>query len=345
MTNTVPKINFSTIEFLTAEKVRIDSIKNFVTEWNNESDHILVKTSGSTGKPKEIFLKKFHFIESAKITGNFFDFKKNQKIVLSLSIDTIGGKMQVIRALIFEMKLLITENSRNPIQNFNQNAYFISLSPIQLEEIIKQNPEKIELFTHVLIGGAKLSSHLENKLKDLKASFHESYGMTETLSHVALREISKSNYFIKLKNIELSENEGCLQINAPSIGVQNLLTNDYVEFMDENSFIIKGRKDFVINSGGYKFHPEILEEKLYSFIPFPYFIIGEKNDEYGEIISLYLECEYDEKKLNNLKNIFLNQLIKYEIPKKIYFVEEFERTESNKINRIETQKLILKAKY
>ena len=346
MTNTVPKINIHKLAFLTEKMEVIQEIENFIEEWNNSKEEIISKTSGSTGIPKEIKIKKQFMIESAKMTGNYFNFKENETIVLSLSAKTIGGKMQIIRSLIHKMNLIVTDNTRNPLKNFNQTARFISLVPLQLEEIIKENKEKLLFFDTILIGGAAINPSLEADIKEIKNNFFESYGMTETLSHVALRKISEVNSknFHASKGIEFFQQDTCLKINAQNIGVENLVTNDVIELISSSEFILKGRKDFVINSGGYKFHPELLEEKLALKTNFPFFILGEKNIEFGEIVTFYIEKTYSLEREKELAEIFKTTLEKYEIPKIIYFIEQFEKTESGKINRLKTQEIHLNSK-
>jgi O-succinylbenzoic acid--CoA ligase len=341
MTNTVPKIDVNNIEFVNVSQNRRNSIVEFVQEWNNNSETLLIKSSGSTGKPKEFNIQKKYFIASAELSGTYFNYQKDQSIVLSLSIDTIGGKMQVIRALIFEMKLFVLENERNPLLHFDQKATHISLVPLQVEEIIKHSPEKFSLFNNVLIGGAAINPSLEEEIKSISGNFFESYGMTETLSHIAIREIKKENYFTVLDGVTIIEHEGCLVISAPTLSIFDLKTNDLVEIISEKQFRILGRKDLVINSGGYKFHPELLERKLSPFLKDSFFFIGEKNNEYGEIITLYIEDDYTSQKVERINELLGTYFSKYEVPKKMYFVEEFIRSESNKILRFETQHIVL----
>ncbi|MDB2463010.1 O-succinylbenzoic acid--CoA ligase, partial [Algibacter sp.] len=38
---------------------------NFLLDWLDEKDHVIVKTSGSTGKPKKIEIKKQAMVNSA----------------------------------------------------------------------------------------------------------------------------------------------------------------------------------------------------------------------------------------------------------------------------------------
>jgi O-succinylbenzoic acid--CoA ligase len=340
MSKTIPKMNLSKIEFLCENIERRNSILAFVDEWNNDKDFIRIKTSGSTGKPKEYSILKKYFIESARLTGEYFNFKAGEKIILALSIDTIGGKMQVIRAMLFDMKLLVFDNSRNPIKNLMEEVSFISLAPIQVDEIILKNKDKFKLIKNSLIGGAAISYRLEEKIKEISSNFYESYGMTETLSHIALRNIKNENCFKCLNGIEIRTKDSCLQITAKHLGIDELNTNDVVEIFSPQTFIVKGRKDFVINSGGFKFHPEIIEKKIARFLSTDFFISGEDNEEFGQIIIFIIEDKYSIKKMEVISEIFSSYLDKYEIPKKVYFIEEFIRTGSNKINRRETQNLI-----
>ncbi|MES2589150.1 MAG: AMP-binding protein [Bacteroidota bacterium] len=345
MTNIVPKLNIFKIEFLTKDKLVIQQVNAFIDSWNDSNDFILTKTSGSTGLPKEIKLEKKFMLESAKLTGKYFEFKKNERIVLSLSAETIGGKMQILRAMIHEMEIFITDNSRNPLKDLELKADFISLVPLQVEVIITENKDKLLSIKNILIGGAKINSDLEEKIKNIKTNFFESYGMTETLSHVALRRISsdRNENFKALNGISFSQIDSCLVIHAPIIGVEKLLTNDVVELISSSEFSLKGRKDFVINSGGYKFHPEILENKIAKIMKESFFIIGEKNAEFGEIVTFYLQSNYSKEREIELNLIFKTTFEKYEIPKRIYFVNEFSQTESGKINRLKTQEIKLKS--
>ena len=287
-------------------------------------------------------------LASAKKTGEFFNFNSDQKLLLCLSIHTIGGKMQLIRALFWKMPLIVVEISRNPIKILNQNIFFCSLSPLQLEKIIDENPEKLKLIHTILLGGAPISSVLINKIIQLNLNVFEGFGMTETVSHIALREIQNSNQqkspFKTLNGITIKENEGRLVVTAAHLELFELLTNDEIEVISDTEFIYLGRTDFVINSGAYKFHPEILEQKLSNIIKSPYFIIGEKNIEFYEIVTLYIEDEYTETKKSFYNNIINDVFEKYEKPKKIIFISKFTYTNSGKINKIQTQKSYFESK-
>jgi O-succinylbenzoic acid--CoA ligase len=167
----------------------------------------------------------------------------------------------------------------------------------------------------------------------------ESYGMTETYSHVAVKNLSlKENYFTCLDGVTCEKQVENIVIFANHISTNGIKTNDCVNLIDSKHFELLGRSDFVINSAGYKFHPEVLEEKLEKVFPFPFFILGEKNLEFGEIVTFYAEITYSPEQEKTINEAFLANLNRYEIPKKTYFVDKFCSTTSGKVNKLETQK-------
>lgn len=349
MANSIPKININTIEFLTSNLEVIDAVRKFVEEWNDNKDEIIFFTSGSTGLPKSITHKKTVLLASAKATGNYFDFKAGEKLALCLSVSTIGGKMQVIRSLVWNMPLIVTDVSRNPLLQLNEKVRFCSLTPIQLDRICEESPEKLKFIDTILLGGASVSNNLIAKIEQLNLNVYEGFGMTETVSHIALRKVisttikhqtskhSKPEIFTCIDGVSIEKKNGKLIINAPHLGIKHLETNDEIEFISPREFRWLGRSDFVINSGAYKFHPEVLEQKISPYLTLPFFIIGEKNDEFQEIVTLFVEHIYSNELEANLKDLFAAHFLPYENPKKMYFVPKFKLTSSGKIDKNKTQ--------
>ncbi len=323
------------ITYINTSTITIDKVKAFIQEWNNQNDFIIAKSSGSTGTPKTIKLKKEYLTASALMTGSFFNFEQHQTILLSLSIDTIGGKMIVIRALTHKMHLIVIEPSKNPLTDIIFHLDFISLVPYQLNQILTDTPAKLDIVKTILLGGAPVSFSLKQKIKTLSSAFFESFGMTETMSHIALKDLKNEiSHFTTLSGISVSTNyEKQLIIHAKNLGLSALQTTDEVNIISPTSFEWIGRSDFAINSGGIKFHPEIIEKKLEPYIKFPFFIHKEFDLQLGEKIVFCIENKLDENLINKLNAIFIKALNKYEIPKKIYGISVFTYTNSNKINR------------
>jgi len=327
--------------FLTEDKQRIDSILNVIEEWKNKSQYVICSTSGSTGKPKRIKIDKKHIVNSAKATSDFFHFNQTTTLLHSLSTETIGGKMQVFRGLIYGLSIYVSDVCSNPIKNLAVNIDFATFAPLQLESILAKNSPKLNLIKTILLGGAHVSSKLKKSISSINTEVYEGYGMTETISHVAIRNLKTDTaVFHSMSHSTFGIREEKLIINAPLLGIHDLKTNDLVQLIDEKSFKWIGRADFVINSGGIKIHPEQLEQKLESKIKERFFIFKEPNESFGEIVVLVIEDSFSIEKQDDYKKTCLTLLDKKEVPKKIYFQKKFIQTNSGKINRIASFQLI-----
>jgi len=324
------------VEFTTHDPIRINDVRSFIDEWNSGLDFVESKTSGSTGKPKTLRLLKKHMIASAQMTGDFLNLKENDSALLCMSIDTIAGKMMIVRAIVLDLNLIVTDITSTPLKNTTRKIDFAAMVPMQVEGSLNE----LSLINKLIIGGGVISNHLWNAISVSECLAYQTFGMTETISHIAMRRVSNelTNYRV-LPGVEIAVEEGCLSINAPDLGVENLQTNDQVEIYEDGSFKWLGRKDFVINSGGVKIHPEVIEDKLESLIQQPFFVIGLPDDTFGEKLILCIEGDS-----SILKSELETCLNKFYIPKYVYFFDEFSRTASGKINRLKTIERIADAK-
>jgi len=316
------------IEFLTVDHQYISEVNSFINEWNNDLDFIEIKTSGSTGSPKTITIKKEHMIASARMTGNFLELKEGNTALLCLSPKTVAGKMMIVRSIVLELKLIVVDVNSKPLKNINNSIDFAAMVPLQVQNSLND----LSQIKKLIIGGGTISNQLWKSVSDLDLIAYQTFGMTETISHIAMREIaSKQTNYIPLEGVKTKLVDDCLNISAPALGVENLQTNDIVQLENDGSFLWLGRKDFVINSGGVKLHPELIENKLEAIIQYPFFTFGIADEALGQKLILCVEG-----KLNLEKKVFSGRLEKFEIPKEIYYFETFERTESEKINRLKT---------
>ncbi len=317
---------------------------NFILKWVDSSDSILVHTSGSTGDPKGIRISKNEMRNSAKMTGEFFQLEARQTALLCLSTNYIAGKMMVVRAIIHQMTLVAVEPTSTPLQQLTTAADFAAMVPLQIYKTL-QLPNGLEQLNHLkqlIIGGGALDSKLSTQLNKLDNKVYATYGMTETISHIALRVVNgsdASDWFTVLPGITIEGDErNCLVINAPKLATETLITNDIAEFSGSNQFRILGRIDNVINTGGIKINPETVEEKLAPFIQQPFLISSVADEKLENKVVLVIEGTSTE--IGHLEGLFKELLSVYETPKDILFVKEFVRTDSGKIKRNETQQLI-----
>jgi O-succinylbenzoic acid--CoA ligase len=321
----------------------------FIQAWLNGKEEFTVFTSGSTGNPKPIVISRQQMILSAQKTGDFLSLKTGNTTLICLSTEHIAGKMMLVRTLELGLKATVVDPCSNPYLNTQKAFDFTALVPLQTQAILAhQDTSKLFFKTkNIIIGGAPLNSTLEHMLINTSNNIHQTYGMTETVSHVALKNISKGEkYYQALPDVFFTlDSRNCLEINAPMAHPQVLTTNDIVELISSTSFIWKGRADFVINTGGIKVQTEELELQisvLFNSINLDtdFFVFSKRDDKLGEKICL---CSTNDQV--DLLTVLQKNLPKYRCPKSIYLLKELKYNTSGKIDRKASIEEIKKRKH
>lgn len=306
-------------------------IGEFLQKWFDENDTVSVITSGSTGIPKNITIRKEHMINSANATGVFFKLGPGTSALLCLPPKYIAGKMMLVRAMILGWDLHVVAPEKDALTQYDNNYDFAAMVPYQVHHSI----HALQKVKKLIIGGGDISKELNEKLQKVFTEAFATYGMTETVTHIAVKRINglaKSDAYTALPNVKLSQDErGCLVIDAPNISESKVITNDVVDLLSETSFNWLGRYDHVINSGGIKMNPEQIEEKLAAFIDLPFIISSEKDAQLGERVIIIVENK-DNIELPDYSEAYKN-LHAYERPKRIYSFSKFPYTETEKIKR------------
>ena len=329
----------------------------FIDEWNNDSAYVEVKTSGSTGEPKRMLVEKRRMLNSARITCDFLGLKPGDTALLCMSTDYIAGKMMVVRSIERDLKLIEVEPCGHPLDIkhltlnikhsqfsiFNFQFDFAAMVPMQVYNSLQVPEEKERLMAirHLIIGGGAIDEAMEAELRTFPHAVWSTYGMTETLSHIALRRISgpeASEWYMPFPTVKLSTtDEGCLVIDAPEVCAQTLTTNDIVELKSDGRFRIRGRKDNVICSGGIKIQIEEVEQTLKKYMRVPYIISKRKDEKFGEIVVLLTEGDTAEA-----QTICEQELPKYHQPKVYLHVNQIPLTETGKPARKKAEELARK---
>ncbi|GGX04229.1 AMP-binding protein [Aquimarina muelleri] len=323
---------------------------HFLLDWLSDKDHIVVKTSGSTGKPKKIKVFKQHMVNSAIASGKFFKLEEGTTALLCLPVNYIAGKMMLVRAMVLGWKIDLVPPKTNALDTVYKQYDFCAMVPLQLDNSIN----RLHLVKKLIVGGGPVSENLKKLVQGFKTKIYETYGMTETVSHIAARRINPkkkdkkdASFFKALPNITLSiDDRNCLIIKAPQLNKETIITNDVVELKTYKKFIWKGRYDNVINSGGVKLFPEEIEIKLQLLIGHRFFISSIPDDTLGDKVVLVIERNYDKTIHLTLKEEIqsLKTINKYEVPKEIYFLPQFIGTDSGKIQRTKTLEIALHSK-
>lgn len=335
------------------------TLEDFFSEWNNDSDRVLVHTSGSTGKPKPMMVEKKRMLNSARITCDFLGLKPGDSALLCMSLDYIAGKMVVVRSIERHLHLISVSPSGHPLKDINEEITFAAMVPMQVYNTL-QVPEERERLTHIrhlIIGGGAIDASLEKELQALPGNIAiwSTYGMTETLSHIALRRINgaeASEWYQPFDSVKISQTEeGCLVIDAPLVCAETLVTNDIVEIEsyiynkeEKLRFRIKGRKDNVICSGGIKIQIEEVEALLKPHLEKPFMIAKKKDEKFGEIAVLLTEDEDFKKVEATIRRLLSgksddsnksseSKSHKYWIPREFLHVDHLPLTETGKPKR------------
>lgn len=317
-----------------------NDLYHFLKDWFSDNPCVEVQTSGSTGKPKKIQVEKKRMMQSAILTCSFLGLKPKDTLLLCMDLKYIGAKMMVVRALVSGMDVYATHPSGNPLKEIDVRVDFGSMVPLQVFNSLQSDDERQKLMSikKLIIGGGAIDPVLGQEIKQLPHEIYSTYGMTETLSHIALRKLNgtdASDYYVPFDSIRLSQSEdGALIIDAPDISTDTLYTNDIVDINDKGHFRILGRKDNIINSGGIKIQIEELEAKLKPFINGNFAISSLPDPKFGEIVVLISEVETD---INKIKDV----LPSYHLPKKIIQIDRIPLTETGKIARQELKNRIL----
>ncbi|MFT4566838.1 MAG: O-succinylbenzoic acid--CoA ligase [Saprospiraceae bacterium] len=308
-----------------------------IREWESSDTDVIVRTSGSTGAPKLISLSKKSMRASALKTIDYFELEKGMNFHLSMPAAYIAGKMMVVRAIVGGMNLLCVPPSSTPFRDLTSTVDFAALTPFQVQSTINDTKSNFFLIKKLIIGGAPVLPYLRKQLEGLRTLCYMTYGMTETITHIAvqgLNGIDASDYFEVIKGVNISEEDDNLIIEADYLSNFKIVTNDKVEIVDSNRFKWIGRSDFVINSGGIKLHPETIEGKLSDFINDPYVILSQVHETLGQCaILLIAGSRYSDQVLERLNSNMKIALDRYEIPKKTYFVKELKTTSTGKVKR------------
>ena len=314
------------------------TLEDFLSEWNNDSDTVLVHTSGSTGKPKPMMVEKKRMLNSARITCDFLGLKPGDSALLCMSLDYIAGKMVVVRSIERHLHLISVPPSGHPLKDVDEEITFAAMVPMQVYNTL-QVPEERERLTHIrhlIIGGGAIDASLEKELQALPGNIAiwSTYGMTETLSHIALRRINgaeASEWYQPFDSVKISQTEeGCLVIDAPLVCAETLVTNDIVE-IEKLRFRIKGRKDNVICSGGIKIQIEEVEEFLKPHLEKPFMIAKKKDEKFGEIAVLLSEDKEIKTVEATIRRLLSDH--KYWIPREFRNVDHLPLTETGKPKR------------
>ncbi len=324
------------------------TLEDFLFEWHDSSPTLLVHTSGSTGKPKPLYVEKRRMEASARMTCRFLGLQSGDSALLCMPLDYIAGKMVVVRALTCGLHLISIPPCGHPLATEYLDRFtnpfsldFAAMVPLQVWNSL-QVPEECERLMnirHLIIGGGAIDSRMAGLLANFPYQVWSTYGMTETLSHIALRRINgphASEWYTPFEGVQLSQtSDECLVIDAPAVHDGLLVTNDRVELCPDGHFRILGRKDNVICSGGIKIQIEEVENVLRPWLKEPFLVTKAPDSKLGDQMVLLTTSENTDRVLELCRE----HLPKYWVPRQVVTVSQLPITETGKPARHEAEKI------
>ena len=318
------------------------TLDEFVSDWQSDSPTLLVHTSGSTGKPKPMLVEKRRMEASARITCGFLGLRAGDTALLCMPLDFIAGKMVVVRSLVWGLRLVAVEPSGHPLKGLTESPTFAAMVPMQVYNSLKVEEERRLLrdIKHLIIGGGAINRDMAEALRGFPNAVWSTYGMTETLSHIALRRLSgaeASEWYEPFDGVGVTTSaDGCLVIDAPAVCAQPLVTNDIAEIApDGRRFRIRGRRDNVVCSGGLKLQIEEMEARLQPHLNVPYMISKRPDDKFGEAVVLLAVTD----DMESVCEVCRKHMPRYEQPRYFLAVSELPMTSTGKPARAEAMKL------
>ena len=318
-------------------------VEEFLAEWHDESPTVLVHTSGSTGEPKPMWVEKRRMEASARMTCDFLGLHEGDTALLCLPVDYIAGKMMVVRSVVRGLRLFTVPPTGHPLANSLSPVTidFAAMVPMQVWNSLQvpEERERLMAIRHLIIGGGAIDDALAAELRTFPNAVWSTYGMTETLSHIALRRLSgpdASEWYTPMEGVTLSQTaDGCLVIDAPAVHDGRLITNDIAEFAADGRFKILGRKDNVICSGGIKIQAEEVERQLRAHLREPYIITKRRDEKFGEVVVLLTEGD-----TTDAEAVCRRVLPKFWQPRAYVHIDHIPLTETGKPARKEAEQLV-----
>ncbi|WP_083321998.1 AMP-binding protein [Hymenobacter lapidarius] len=328
-------------------------VLDFVRQWLTGTQEFGLTTSGSTGTPQPLTLRRRQLEASARRTGDFFDLGPGDRALVCLNCEYIGGMMMLVRGLERNLHLTIVEPQGNPLDLVPADAEFdfAAFVPLQLRALLQAGQAgRLEAMKAILVGGAVVDPALAAAIGALRAPVYHTYGMTETCSHVALRRLNgpdATTAYRVLTGIAADQDErGCLTLRGDITDDQLIVTNDQVQLLDAHTFEWLGRADFVINSGGVKVPAEKVELVLDVALAEigesrRCFVAGQPDERLGQAVTAFIEGPaLSAARAQQLRELLAARLGRYEQPRQLRYVPEFQTTPTGKLDRPATLRQI-----
>lgn len=317
------------------------AVRNAVDELCGGDGSMTLHTSGTTGTPKPLLATVADLRASARLTAQTFRLHQGDRALHCLPCGFVGGRMMLVRGFMIGLDLHFIDPAGGIMNNLRSldRFRFAAMVPNQLHRALQDDRARLERqFDTVLLGGGPVSRVLEEDLRGLPVRVVQGYGSTETLTHVALRDLNgprRSDHYTAIGDVTLaSDDRGCLVVHTPHLSTVRHVTNDLVELLDDRRFRWLGRADHVMITGGRKVHPEELERRTAGLLPFPHYFVGVPDDRLGQAVMLVVESDRSTAEVRaEVDRCLAGALASHEMPRRIAVHRALGRTTTGKLRR------------
>jgi len=315
-------------------------------QWLSGQKTFQLQTSGSTGKPRGFSFSREQIQRSVQQTADTFGLVQGEALLNPLSIESVAGFMMLMRGLVCRMPVYCVEPGRAPLPEALRDCAFsfAAFVPLQLKTLLARGyAPSLNAIKTIITGGGPVNAELEQAVRQLTTTVYHTYGMTETLTHVATRQLcpERKSAYTGVAGVHFEQTaEACLLIHTP-LWQEPVATNDRIRLIDSHHFEWLGRLDWVINSGGYKIQVEQAEDRIaaafqdhWSAVP-EFFLFGTPDEALGERAVLIIKTAdpLDENARNALLSTLKGYLHSYAVPKALFDLRTFQYTPSGKLDR------------
>ena len=238
---------------------------------------LVVPTSGSTGTPRAVVLSHVALAASTAASIAALGCASGERWALALPLRHVAGLQVLARARALKTAVHVVANPGDPhaISAAATHAEHIALVPTQLVRCLDAGVD-LQRFRSVLVGGGPLAPERANEARAAGVRLVQSYGMTETCGGCVYDGRPLDGVEIDVQHVD--GDSGRVRLRSPMRATGYLgappndttvytpdgwfVTDDVGRFASDGSLEVLGRVDAVINTGGVKVDPTVVETRL-----------------------------------------------------------------------------------
>ena len=321
----------------------IDKRKLAIVETPNLA--VVSLTSGTTSNPKPVELSFQAMSSSANSLYRAADLDDSARWLCCLPPYYIAGLAVIARSWIKEVPVSFhntfdLEKVSNEINSNSVDA--ISLIPNQLKQLLDANVDLSKLQT-ILVGGSSVDFNLQNTVLNLGLNVHFTYGLTETFGGICLDHKLFDNTEAEIVNGQIYLRSGSMmsgyrhdqRLTFHKLTHDGWFATGDLGTYENNILNVTGRIDDLINSGGIKIEPLLIEKAMQSIGYNQAIVVATPHNKLGQCLTVVFNNKSDISGIKKIRDELRPLLPSTHLPIRIAISNKFDGNTSAKINRKE----------